>query len=84
VVTAFAYWASEAVGRYAATCRDVAAIGSLVGASEDADFSWLAGFATVIWTRDSALLTPTRPTAAAPMAAIDSATVSQPTASPAT
>jgi len=44
----------------------------------------VTGFLTVTWAWAAEVSTPTRPTAAVPMAAIDSATASQPTASPAT
>ena len=83
-MTAFAYWASETVEELAASGAEVASEGPLVGARDDGDFSCLIDLATVICTWDSAALTPTRATDAAPIAAIDSATASQPTASPAT
>jgi hypothetical protein len=83
-VTAFAYSASETVDMLPTCVAEVVPEGPVVGAREDADFSWLIDLATVICTWDSAALTPTRATDAAPMAAIDSATASQPTASPAT
>jgi hypothetical protein len=83
-MTAVAYWASETLGELATSGAELAPEGPLVVAVDDADFSWLIDLATVICTWDSAALTPTRATDAAPMAAIDSATASQPTASPAT
>ena len=44
----------------------------------------VTGFVTVTWAWAAEVCTPTRSTAAVPMAAIDNATTSQPTASPAT
>lgn len=84
VLTAFAYSARVTVARLACSGAGAATEGSLDGARGDTDFPWMTGLVTVIWTCDSAVLTPTRATAAVPMAAIDTATVSQPMASPAT
>ena len=60
------------------------ALEDAVGADATAEIPTVADFVTVTWTCAAALRIPTRSTAAVPMAAIDSATASQPTASPAT
>ena len=61
-------------------------LGEALGADATAEIPTVADFVTVTCTCTcaAALRIPTRSTAAVPMAAIDSATASQPTASPAT
>jgi len=59
-------------------------LGEALGADATAEIPTVADFVTVTCTCAATLRIPTRSTAAVPMAAIDSATASQPTASPAT
>jgi len=83
-----AYWVSDTVRVPDSPLTPLGAGGSLLGealgADATAEIPTVTDFVTVTWTCAAALRIPTRSTAAVPMAAIDSATASQPTASPAT
>jgi len=83
-----AYWVSDTVRVPDSPLTPLGAGGSLLGealgADATAEIPTVTDFVTVTCTCAPALPIPTRLTAAVPMAAIDSATASQPTASPAT
>ena len=83
-----AYWVSDTVRVPDSPLTPLGAGGSLLGEALGADATagipTVTDFVTVTWTCAAALRIPTRSTAAVPMAAIDSATASQPTASTAT
>ena len=88
-----AYWVSDTVRVPDSPLTPLGAGGSLLGeallgealgADATAEIPTVTDFLTVTCTCAPALPIPTRLTATVPMAAIDSATPSQPTASPAT
>jgi hypothetical protein len=83
-----AYWVSDTVRVPDSPLTALGVGGSLLcealGADATAEIPTVTDFATVTCTDAAAFRIPTRSTAAVPMAAIDSATASQPTASPAT
>jgi hypothetical protein len=87
-VTDLADWVSDTVRVPESPLTALGAGGSLLGealgADATAEIPTVADFVTVACTCAAALPIPTRSTAAVPMAAIDIATASQPTASPAT
>jgi len=88
VVTDLASWVSDMVrvpeSLFTALGAGGSLLGEALGADATAEIPTVADFVTVICTCAAAFRIPTRSTAAVPMAAIDSATASQPTASPAT
>ena len=87
-MTDLAYWVSDTVrvpeSPLTALGTGGSLLGEALGADATAEIPTVADFVTVTCTCAAALRIPTRSTAAVPMAAIDSATPSQPTASPAT
>jgi hypothetical protein len=87
-VTDLASWVSDMVrvpeSLFTALGAGGSLLGEALGAGATAEIPTVADFVTVTCTCAAALRIPTRSTAAVPMAAIDSATASQPTASPAT
>ena len=83
-VNAFTYCADVTVAAVGCVAAEVGAAISAAATDVGVEPATMTVLVTVTWARGPAVSTPTRPTEAVPMAAIDSATASHPAVSPAT